>query len=186
MNAGPLPRPGLRGLVDRVVGPGASRGELLLNIVPALAAAFAAPIYAAQIGVDWSAFAYVVAALLALDLVGGVATTASRSGRRWYHGPDHGAGRHLAFIVPHILHLVLVSWLFLDSDVLWVVVAGGYLLAAALAVLAVPADLRRPLAMLAYAGSLVLALFVLAAPLGLEWFLPIYYLKLLVSYLSGT
>lgn len=91
----PVPRAGLPGLLDRMVGPGAPRGKWILNLVPACLAATLAPIYAYFMGVPWSVFAYVVAALL-------------------------------------------------------------------------------------------LALFVLPQPEGLEWFLPLFYLKLLVSHLSAA
>ncbi len=180
------PRTGLPGLLDRVVGPGATPGEWALNVIPALVAATLAPVYAYLIDVPWSVFGYVVAALLALDLVGGVVTTATASGRRWYHRPTLGAGAQMAFVGMHLLHLLLVSWLFLGWDPFWVIAAGGWLLFVALSIVTAPAHLRRPLAMLGYAVALILALFVLPQPEGLEWFLPLFYLKLLVSHLSGA
>jgi len=182
----PAPRSGLPGVLDRIVGPGATRAEWALNLVPALIAAMLAPIYACFMDVHWSTFAYLVAALLALDMVGGVVTTATASGRRWYHRATLGRSAQMAFVGLHLLHLVLVSWLFLDGDPFWVLAAGGWLLFVALAVLSAPAYLRRPLAMLGYAVALILALFVLPQPEGLEWFLPLFYLKLLVSHLSGS
>ena len=182
----PSPRSGLLGVLDRIVGPGATRSEWTLNVVPALIAAALAPTYAYFMDVNWSTFAYVVAALLALDMVGGVVTTATATGRRWYHRSSLGTGAQMGFIGLHLVHLVLVSWLFLGWDPFWVLAAGGWLLFAALGVLTAPADLRRPLAMLSYAIALMLALFVLPQPEGLEWFLPLYYLKLLVSHLSGA
>lgn len=155
-------------------------------MVPALTAAALAPIYAYYMDVGWSTLAYVVAALLALDMVGGVVTTATASGRRWYHRASLGVGAQMGFVGMHLVHLMLVSWLFLGWDPFWVLAAGGWLLFAALGVVTAPAELRRPLAMLSYAIALMLALFVLPQPEGLEWFLPLYYLKLLVSHLSGA
>ena len=182
----PAPRSGLLGVLDRIVGPGATRAEWALNVVPALIAAALAPTYAWFMDVSWSTFAYVVAALLALDMVGGVVTTATASGRRWYHRASLGASAQMGFVGLHLLHLLLVSWLFLGWDPFWVLAAGGWLLFAALAVVSAPAYLRRPLALLGYAIALILALFLLPQPEGLEWFLPLYYLKLLVSHLSGA
>ncbi len=182
----PQPREGWPGLLDRVIGPGASRAEWVLNVVPALIAALLAPLYAWVVDVHWHALLYVVAGLLALDMVGGVVTNATASGRRWYHRPGLGWGAQLGFVGMHLLHLLLVSWLFLSWDPFWVVAAGGWLLFAAVAILGAAAPLRRPLAMLAYVIALLLALFVLPQPEGLEWFLPLFYLKLLVSHLSGA
>lgn len=182
----PTPRPGLPGVLDRIVGPGATRAEWALNVMPAVLAAMLAPIYAWFMDVNWSTFAYGVAALLALDMVGGVVTTATASGRRWYHRASLGAAAQMGFVGLHLLHLLLVSWLFLGWDPFWVLAAGGWLLFAALAIVSAPAYLRRPLAMLGYAVALMLALFVLPQPEGLEWFLPLFYLKLLVSHLSGA
>lgn len=155
-------------------------------VVPAVVAAVLAPTYAYFMDVGWSTLAYVVAALLALDMVGGVATMATASGRRWFHRATLGAGAQVGFVALHLAHLVLVSWLFLDWDPFWVLASGGWLLFAALAVVTAPVVLRRPLAMLGYVVALILALFVLPQPEGLEWFLPLFYLKLLVSHLSGA
>lgn len=182
----PKPRPGLPGLADRLIGPDATRAEWLLNGVPALVAAALAPLYAYALEPGWTLLQYLVAALLAFDIVGGVVTNATASGRRWYHRPQVGAKGQFGFVALHLLHLALVSWLFLGWDAAWLVAAAGWLLFAALAVLGSPAYLRRPLAMLGCAVGLLLALLVLPQPIGLEWFLPLFYLKLLGSHLSGT
>lgn len=43
--------------------------------------------------------------------------------------------------------------------------------------------LQRPIALVMYAGALLLSLYWFEAPVGLEWFLPLFYLKLLVSHI---
>jgi hypothetical protein len=179
----PLPRKGLAGVFDKFVGPGATPAELSLQLVLPVLAAVGAPWYAARVVGHWSWFQYVVCAGLAFDLVGGIITNATSSAKRWYHRAGQGWQQHLGFVAIHLAHLLVVAWLYLAFNLGWLLLAGGYLLAAAAAVLAVPHYLQRPVALAAYAGALLLAVCGLAQPAGLEWFLPLFYLKLLVSHL---
>ncbi len=43
--------------------------------------------------------------------------------------------------------------------------------------------LQRPVALILYTLSLIISLYVVESPVGLEWFLPVFYLKLLVSHI---
>ena len=65
----------------------------------------------------------------------------------------------------------------------WFLISGGYLLIAAIVVLSVPQYLQRPVALIVFSGALLVSLNVLSQPAGLTWFLPLFYLKLLVSHL---
>lgn len=65
----------------------------------------------------------------------------------------------------------------------WFLISGGYLLIAAIVVLSVPQYLQRPVALIVFSGALLVSLYVLSQPAGLTWFLPLFYLKLLVSHL---
>ena len=62
----------------------------------------------------------------------------------------------------------------------------SYLLGATLSILKSPIYLQRPLSMILYLGGLVINTYLFAAIPGLEWFLPVYFLKLLVSYLPQS
>ncbi|WP_462323105.1 hypothetical protein [Halochromatium sp.] len=86
----PQPRTGLAGALDKFIGPGATTAELLLQILAPLVAALAAPLYAALSGEDWSWFQYLLCAVLAFDMVGGVVTNATSSAKRWYHRDGQG------------------------------------------------------------------------------------------------
>jgi hypothetical protein len=179
----PPPRAGLAGGLDKFIGPGATRAELLLQILVPSVAAIAAPLYAMASGVDWSWLQYLLCVVLAFDMVGGVVTNSTSSAKRWYHRDGQGFSQHFGFTSAHLLHLVLVAWLFLANDWTWAAVAGAYLLAAAALVLKTPVYLQRPVALTLYIGGLVIGLWILPTPSGLEWFLPVFYLKLLVSHL---
>lgn len=179
----PEPRLGLAGYWDRFVGPGATRAELWLMTLPALVAAVAAPLLGRAAELNWSLWQMLLIAVLAFDLVGGVVTNATTAAKRWYHRPGQGFRDHFGFVVVHFIHPLLVGWLFLDGDWGYTAVAYGYLLLAALLILKAPLYLQRPLALLLYLSGLLLAFYLLPAPPGLEWFLPVFYLKLLVSHL---
>lgn len=179
----PHPRSGWRGTLDRFVGPGATKSELALQFAFSALAAVAALIYAAYAARHWSWLQYLICGVLTLDIAGGIITNSTSSAKRWYHRAGQGAKRHFGFVSVHLFHLLLVSCLYLGFDIFWVAVAGGYLLLATALILSVPQYLQRPVGMAAYSGALLITIYVLAQPEGLEWFLPLFYLKLLVSHL---
>lgn len=179
----PNPRAGLAGILDRFVGPGATPAELVLQFVFPLGAAVVAVAYAAYTIETWSTAQYVLCAVLAFDIVGGIITNATSSGKRWYHRDGQGFPQHFGFITLHLGHLALVSWVFLGFDFVWLAAAGAYLLIAGFGIIMSPLYLQRPVALLMYAGSILLALYGLASPIGMEWFLPLFYLKLFVAHL---
>ncbi len=178
----PEPREGLAGAWDQFIGPGATRAEVLLQLAAAVAAPLALLIYARAVGIGWSPVQTIVALLLAFDLAGGVVTNATSSAKRWYHRAGQGFWQHLLFIAVHV-HPFVVAWLFRDGDWVFAVVLYGYLLAAAVIVLRVPLYLQRPTALILFCGALLLNSYVFPPTPGLEWFVPLFYLKLLVSHL---
>jgi hypothetical protein len=179
----PKPREGLPGALDRLVGPNATRAELALQFLLPLAAAGAAVSYAACAVGTWATLQYIFCAILAFDVMGGIITNASSSGKRWYHRTGRRWPHHFGFVTLHLGHLVLVSWLFLAFDLAWLAITGAYLLIASLTILSTPLYLQRPIALIMYAGSVLMAMYALAPAAGMEWFLPLFYLKLLVAHL---
>ena len=179
----PEPRSGLKGAWDKFIGPGPTRAELLMQLIIPLAAAVAAALYAWRWVEGWTLVQRVVSVLLAIDISGGIVTNATSTAKRWYHRQGQGFRNQFGFVALHLLHLVVVSWLYLSLDTPWVVVSGGDLLISTLVILLVPQYLQRPTAMTAYACALVISIYVLRQPDGLGWFLPLFYLKLLVSHL---
>ena len=179
----PSPRPGLAGALDKFIGPGATRAELTLQFgLPALAA-IAAPLYASHVVENWSWLQYAVCCILAFDTAGGIITNATSSAKRWYHRAGQGFKQHFGMASVHLVHLLVVSWLYLAFDVRWFLVSGGYLLVGSAVVLWVSQYLQRPVALIVFGCALLISLYVLPQPVGLEWFLPLFYLKLLVSHL---
>jgi len=179
----PEPRKGFAGSLDKFIGPGATKAELVIQILVPLVALIVSIVYAITLRVDWNIAQYIVCALLAGDLVGGIITNATSTAKRWYHRNGQGFLDHYKFVATHLCHLTLVSWLFLSFDLLWVVYSGAFLLIASACILKSPVYLQRPVSLTFYGIALVLSLYLLANPEGLEWFLPLFYLKLLVSHL---
>lgn len=180
-----LPRGGFKGGLDRFVGPGATPAELILQFSFPVIAAIGAVVYAANVTNNWSLWHFAVCALLALDVTGGIITNATSAAKRWYHRPGQNWPQHLGFVAVHVVHLVLVSWLFLDFDIPWLVATTLFLMFASCIIVWTRLYLQRPVALILYAVSLLLSLYILESPLGLEWFLPFFYLKLLVSHLPA-
>jgi len=177
------PRDGLGGLLDRLTGPGATSAELLLQLLPSLVAMVAAPLYALALPAQWTALELGLIALLALDLVGGILTNATSTAKRWYHRPSQNWQQHLAFVSLHIIHVGLVAFVFRGGD--WGFWLGtlGYLLGASILIVRSPLYLQCPVALGLYGLSLLGDRYLVVPTFGLEWFLPFFFLKLLVSHL---
>lgn len=179
----PEPREGWKGAWDRLVGPGATSAELWLQLGPATVAGMALPLYAILSGLGWSLVQLLVAGVLAFDMTGGIVTNATSSAKRWYHREGAGFWQHLGFILLHGAQVFLVTWLFLGMDWTFFGVFYGYLIVASLIVLWTPLYLQRPSALLLYCGAVLLNRYAFTATVGMEWFIPFFFMKLLVSHL---
>ncbi len=168
---------------EKFVGPGATRAELLLQFVPAFLAPVLVIWHALSSGVGWGIAHYIVAALLAVDMVGGVLTNATAAAKRWYHREGQGFRQHYGFVMIHALQLGLVAFLFRDLDWLFFVVFYTYLLVTAALLLRAPLYLQRPLALLLLLIAIALDQYGFSPTPGFEWFVPVFFLKLLVSHL---
>ncbi len=177
----PRPRFGTAGIVDRIAGPGATRGERIVQFLLPLVAALTAVWYGSYAAATWNTVQYVLCGVLAFDIVGGIVTGASSPGKRWFHRPERDSLWHASFGVLHLVHPLAVALVFMEGDLAWFALTGGYLLVGTAVILASPLHLRRPLAFMVYTGSLVLALYIVNAPPALEWFVPLLYVKLFLA-----
>ena len=179
----PAPRSGWLGQLDRLIGLGATPTELALQLVPSVMVAIAAPLYASTLPIDWSPWQLGLIGILGFDLVGGVLTNATAAAKRWYHRPSQGWQQHMTFVTVHLFHVGLVAILFRGGDARFFVGVSGYLLLAAGLILRSPLYLQRPIALGLYSLALLGNLYLFAPTPGLEWFLPLFFLKLLISHL---
>jgi hypothetical protein len=177
----PVPREGIAGAWDRFMGPGVTDAELWLTFIVGSVGGVVFGLYGAQSGM--SVALALVLALVAFDVFGGVVANACGAAKRWYHRPGVSWRPHIGFVLAHGLHVFIVAWLFRAADWGYFAAVYGYLVAAALVVVATPLYLRRPVAMVAYLGGVLLVLYGFGATPGLEWFAPAFFLKLLVCHL---
>ncbi|NOI22884.1 hypothetical protein [Vibrio mediterranei] len=179
----PDARSGFMGKIDRLIGPGATVAEKRLQLYIPFLAGFAVVFYSVLVPLNWSWEQMLVAGLLTIDIVGGIITNATSSAKRWFHREGEGFKQHMTFIAIHFVQLTLFSWMFLDMNPVWVLMVGGYMMLACVWILRTPLYLQRPVALCFYALSILLSLYVFETPRGLEWFLPLFYLKLLISHI---
>jgi len=179
----PKPRSGLAGEWDKFVGPGQTQAEFRLKLIPSLLAGLAVPLYSLHAGLSWTTVQLIMAGVIAFDLVGGVMTNATSTAKRWYHRPGQGWIQHLEFVSVHALHIFLVAWLFRGGDWTYFLVYYAYLLTASVIITCVHLYLQRPVALLLFVGVLLMNTYVFIPSPGLEWFVPVFFMKLLVSHL---
>jgi hypothetical protein len=177
------PRTGPMGIWDQMVGPGADPVETGLILGAMIAGPGLAVAWARAAGADWAWWQWLLVALLACELVGGLACNALGPAKRWRHRPMQGARRHFIFCALHIHPLVLAL---ATPDALSVrdaLLVYGLLLAGAGLTIASPVRLKGAVALLYSAAAIAICgvWIPLASPVG--WLPAVLYLNLLASYL---
>jgi hypothetical protein len=176
-------RPGLPGVWDGIVGPGAgpleNLGTLGAGVVGALCASALA-----RGGRDGPA-ARLVLRLLALDLWGGAWCNATPAAARWYGRPGQGT-RHLMVFAAGHLHPFVVAWLDHGRGRWrWAAVQYGYLLVATALVARCGVRVRPALGLLTAAAGVLLDRRL--GPSGsAPWFAPVFHVKLLAGHAGGA
>ena len=180
----PEPRQGWLRYWDTFIGPGATPSEVML-IFQGAAFGLLTVIVVQSLNenLEWTIWQFLLACGLAMDIFGGVAANATSAAKRWYHRRGQGKQQHLQFIVIHIAQIALIAIFFMNSDWSWALVVYGYLMLSALAISLAPLYLQRPIALLTLVGGILTNIYVLPVVPGLEWFVPLLYLKLLVAHL---
>ena len=175
------PRQGILGIWDTIVGPEMSSTETLVCVLPTLMATIYIPCYAIIHQLQWNNIQLILSAILAFDLFGGAIVNITPTSRRWHHRSQNAWSHHFRFVLIHF-HPILIT-LFYGASWSFFVVAYSYLILSAAIILFSPKYFQRAIAISLYLGSLILTSDWLPAIDGMEWFLPVYFLKLLVSYL---
>ncbi|WP_158887399.1 hypothetical protein [Amycolatopsis anabasis] len=179
----PLAR-GVTGALQRFFGPGAKRGEYLVQAVGGVLCLALLVWWTARGFRDWSAGQIVVALLIAFDVVGGVLTNATNAAKRWYHRQAPGMTRErLLFVGVHVLHLAAVAFVLRTGAWPWFLLNAVVLAGSALLVEFVPLEVKRPVAMATLLAAVALNEILAPLPGALGWFVPFFYLKLLVCHL---
>ncbi len=177
------PKSGFRGIIDRISGPKASPIELVLQYFISLVFVGAWFAYVRHRELSWSTLQIVLGVFICWDVVGGAICNVTNSAKRWWHRSSQEAYHHFGFVAVHGLHILAISWLFYDMDWGYVGAYYGYLLISTGAILAATPTLQRPVATIFFLGVLFINFYWLPAVPSLEWFIPVLFLKLIMSYL---
>lgn len=180
-----IPRLGLKGHWDKFIGPGASMAEHLVALVPALLFGGFVVAMAFYQKANWHLGLYIAACFLAFDMVGGIATTATRAAKTWYHRPEQTWQQHLKFIVPHTAHLALFGWLFVGDNLLFFAVFLKLLLIGSVVILSSSLRIRRSIAHLLVFIAVILGQLDFDIDPLMLWFIPALFIKLFASYLPA-
>lgn len=174
----PAPSSRLVSIFRRLSGPDATTQEAAVWLAGTLGITAVAAVVAVSRSPGWSALQWVLAMGIAFDFSGGVVTNATSAAKRSFHRSGRTRSRAL-FYAAHVHPLVLP----LAFSASWTAAAALYagMLAAAALVELAPRAVAQPVAFAAVAAGLFLACGA-EWPIGLEWFAPVYLLKLVGTY----
>ena len=99
---------GLGRVVDELIGPGATRAEIVLVFVVGIIGGCAVIAYQYVVGLGWDLLQLIVGAIIAFDIAGGVIANATSTAKRWYHREGQGFKQHFGFVVVHFIHLSII------------------------------------------------------------------------------
>ena len=139
---------------------------------------------------SWTWWQYIIAALLALDVMGGVVANSLNSCKRFYHAPiqltETGftglAKNHLMFTALHI-HPLIIGLVFGNPN--WIYGLFWYvsLVLSAMLVLQFPLYLHRPVALGIIMIAILLNIYIFQPVTGFEWFIPALFLKIIYGHI---
>ena len=137
---------------------------------------------------NWSILQYVVASVLALDMVGGVLTNSLGSMKRFLHSSQtlelNWLGKLVGnkFLFPAIHLQVFAVPLCFDVSWGYAFFWYGLMMASITFIHWLPQYIHRPVALLVVMLSIMLSQIVFVGPAGLEWLAAIYIIKLVLSH----
>lgn len=135
----------------------------------------------------WNGMQLIVAALLTLDMIGGVLTNSLSSMKRFLHTDQKLAlsmsGKFVGskFLFPALHFQLFVVPLCFDIAWSYAFVWYGIMMISIVLIHFLPLYLHRPMALLIVMLSMIVAT-LLPAPIGLEWLAPIFIIKLVLSH----
>ena len=174
---------------DGIFGAGATTAEMTLANAVALLGAVIVVAAGLVTRVDWNAILYVVAAVIAFDVVGGVVANGLNSAKRDHHGPpsataDTAFGRlvklPVVFTALHI-HPIIVGTFYPPHLWWWGPIWYLIILSATVTVRAVPLYLERPTA-LGWCAIVTMAAVYTPAPQMWGWLPVMLALKLVLAH----
>lgn len=138
----------------------------------------------------WTWWQYIIAGLMALDILGGVVANSLNTCKRFYHTPRRPdetgstafAKNHIAFTALHVYPLI-AGLFFGKIDLVYGLVWYTVLLLSSIAVLQTPLYLRRPLSLGIIITAILVNLYLIRPILGFEWLIPALFLKIVYGHI---
>lgn len=161
------------------------RSARLLLVLVLIAAFSALYLHYTRSGLQWSLPQILCASVLLLDGLVGVWMLATNPGSAHRGVLRLAVLRHLGLACWHLSHLALVAWFFAVGDIVWFVGAASALVLAVVIAQCLPGRLRLPGVCVLYFLCLLWAFYYLPPIRGLEWYLPLLFIKLLLAYPLG-
>lgn len=178
----PEPRDGFLGEWDRFIGPGATRAETILILAASVAGVVAMVVAAVLTEPGWDGLQYVLAGLLAFDVVGGVVANGSASTKRWYQRNETRPAHRYGFVAMHAGHLALATFVF-DLGWLWLGANAAALLVFGAIIAWTGRHLQRPVGMLLAFVWITGSLMLFPVSMLAAWVIPALAIKLLLGHL---
>ena len=143
-----------------------------------------------QAHLPWNWWQYGIAALIALDVLGGVVANSLNSCKRYYHAPLHSeemgvnalAKNHLVFTAFHV-HTILIGLLFGGLNWTYGVFWYALMMLAAFLLLRLPLYLHRPAALGTIMLAILLKFYFIPPVSGFEWVVPALFLKIIYGHI---
>ena len=174
---------GVRGYIDRLLGPGATAAEYAIQVVLPGAITLAAYVHAQDAFPTWPWWKLLIYCVLVFDIVGGIVTNATSSAKRWFHRATQTRRDHLGFVALHVLQITIVAVLFRDFDWSYAVILSAYLIGAAGLILLLPLYLHRPIALFLVAMGMLLEIYGWGPSAEVPWFTAFLLIKILAAHL---
>jgi hypothetical protein len=172
------------------IGTGATKEENYL----AYAGSFIIPAFLLYLyfsdTVQWNLIILIIALAIGFDLSGGIVANAMNCCKRFYHTPmQEGDPKYasilknkMAFSALHI-HPIIIWAVYDNLNFITGIVWYAFLIVSAYVVYRVPLYLERGVSMLLVLVFLMVNIYILPAPAGFEWFIPVLFLKIVYGHM---
>lgn len=165
-------------------GPGATNYELALQLIPSFIFAIILLLRAIHLNLFVSSTAkYILFFVFVVDVTGGVLTNSTVACKLWYHRPQHTRRDRFIFTFVHSLHILIAALFFREAGKLaffWQVTV--LLVVASSVVMYTPMYLKYTMGLVFVIVAMLLDLYVWFPTKGLEWFVPLMFLKIPAGY----
>ncbi len=177
------------GKTDILIGTGATRLEKIIGWLTGILGASLYLYFYLNNSFNWSNWQYLLASLIAFDVVGGAVANALNSCKRFYQSsPKYNEPNYmrllknkLFFAAIHV-HPLIVGCLFGSLDWLYGLFWYIALQTSVLITIKSPLYLSRPIAISSVAIAILLNDYAIEPIAGFEWFIPLLFIKIVLGH----